>query len=216
MATEATQAAGDFPVLETPRLVLREIVAADAAALHAIQGDAELMRWFGSDPLPDEAAASALIETFAGWRKGVMTGTRWALQPRGESELIGTCGLFGWHRAWKKCLVGYELAQARHGHGYMREALQAILDWGFDNMALHRVEALIHPMNQPSLRLAASLGFVQEGLLREVGCWGGRHHDMLQLSLLRREHLADACPVAPSQSRITSSVCSPSSGGARR
>jgi ribosomal-protein-alanine N-acetyltransferase len=34
----------DFPVLETPRLVLREIVASDAPALHAIQGDPELMR----------------------------------------------------------------------------------------------------------------------------------------------------------------------------
>ena len=185
----------DFPVLETPRLVLRELVASDAPALHAIQGDAELMRWFGSDPLADEAAASALIDTFAGWRKGVVTGTRWALQPKGESELIGTCGLFGWHRAWKKCFVGYELAPTRHGRGYMREALQAIIPWGFDSMALNRIEALIHPMNQPSLNLAASLGFVQEGLLREVGYWGGQHHDMLQLSLLRREYPGSASGV---------------------
>jgi ribosomal-protein-alanine N-acetyltransferase len=50
-------------------------------------------------------------------------------------------------------------------------------------------------MNQPSLNLAASLGFVQEGLLREAGFWGGRHHDMLQLSLLRREYLGPASSV---------------------
>ena len=46
-----------FPVLQTERLLLREIVVADAPALFEIHGDAELMRWFGSDPLGDLAAA---------------------------------------------------------------------------------------------------------------------------------------------------------------
>ena len=52
-----------FPTLETPRLVLREIVAADAPALLFIHGDPELMRWFGNDPLPDVAAAEASVRT---------------------------------------------------------------------------------------------------------------------------------------------------------
>jgi ribosomal-protein-alanine N-acetyltransferase len=45
-------------------------------------------------------------------------------------------------------------------------------------------------MNKPSLKLARSLGFVQEGLLREVAYWGGEHHDLLQHSLLQREYRA--------------------------
>jgi [ribosomal protein S5]-alanine N-acetyltransferase len=177
----------DFPVLETPRLLLREIVEADAPTLLEIHGDAAHMRWFGSDPLTDLPAALKLVEVFAGWRKTANPGARWALQPKGQDALVGTCGLFTWNRAWRRCSVGYELAPGVQGRGYMREALGAVLAWGFEHMELHRVEALIHPMNTPSLKLAASLGFVQEGLLREVCRWGGQQHDMLQCALLQRE-----------------------------
>ena len=57
-----------FPTLETPRLLLREIVHADAPDLLAIHGNRELMRWFGTEPLLDLNAAEALIDTFASWQ----------------------------------------------------------------------------------------------------------------------------------------------------
>lgn len=69
----------------------------------------------------------------------------------------------------------------------MSEALQSVLSWGFDNMALNRVEVLIHPDNLASLKLAKNLGFIEEGRLRQVGFWRGQFHDMLQLSLLRSD-----------------------------
>jgi len=69
----------------------------------------------------------------------------------------------------------------------MREALTAALQWGFDNMSLNRVEALVHPCNEASLRLLDKLAFVREGTLRQAARWGGHFHDMLQLSLLAGE-----------------------------
>jgi ribosomal-protein-alanine N-acetyltransferase len=179
-----------FPTLETPRLRLREMVAGDAPALLAIHGDAELMRWFGNDPLPDLAAAQRLVEAFAGWRLLANPGVRWAIEWRHRPGLLGTCGLFAWNRNWKKCAVGYELAAAAQGAGVMTEALTAAFDWGYAHMALHRIEAMVHPDNAASLRVLQRLGFVTEGRLREVGHWGGRCHDMLQLSLLQREWAA--------------------------
>jgi len=177
----------NFPTLETRRLRLREIVEADAPTLFAIHGDAEHMRFFGSDPLPDLAAAVHLVGVFAGWRTQPNPGTRWALQPKDGDTLVGTCGLFGWNRNWRRCSLGYELAPASQGRGYMHEALAAVIAWGFEHMALHRLEALVHPQNTASLKLAARLGFVQEGLLREVCRFRGQQHDMHQLSLLQRE-----------------------------
>jgi ribosomal-protein-alanine N-acetyltransferase len=177
----------DFPTIQTARLVLREIVADDAADLFAIHGDAGLMRWFGVDPLKDLAGAQKLVELFASWRTQPNPGTRWAIQVKGESHLVGTCGLFAWHRLWRRCAIGYELAAAAQGKGYMHEALSAVLDWGFANMALNRVEAQVHPDNAASISSVSRLGFRQEGLLRELGYWGGQHHDMLQYSLLRRD-----------------------------
>ncbi len=176
-----------FPALVTERLHLREIVDADAEALFAIHGDPATMRWFGHDPLPDLDAARRLVQVFASWRDQLNPGHRWALERRDAPGLIGTCGLFAWNRQWRRCTVGYELAAGQQGRGYMHEALCAVLDWGYAEMEVHRIEAQIHPDNAPSLRLARRLGFVEEGRLREIARWGGRQHDMLQFSLLRHE-----------------------------
>ena len=178
-----------FPTLETERLWLRELTLADAADLLAIQGDPEVMRWFGADPLADIAAAEKLISMFAGWRKLPNPGVRFGLERKADGRLLGTCGLFSWHRAWRKCSTGYELGTFAWGQGYMREALTEALRWGFASMELNRVEAQIHPRNTASLKLVRSLGFVEEGLLREVGYWAGAPQDLLQFSLLRREFL---------------------------
>ena len=178
---------GPFPILETQRLLLREIVAEDAPALFSIHGDAELMQWFGFDPLPDVSAAENLVKVFAAWRNQPNPGTRWAIQLKHDPTLVGTCGLYGWNRNWRKCTIGYELAAHLHSHGYMHEALCAMLDWGFAKMRLNRVEAEIHPGNLASLKLARKLGFVDEGRLRQAGRWNGQYHDLLQLSLLRGE-----------------------------
>jgi ribosomal-protein-alanine N-acetyltransferase len=176
-----------FPTLETERLLLREIAAHDAPALFSIHGDAELMRWFGVDPLADLAGAEDLIKLFTSWRVQANPGTRWGIHIKNEPTLIGTCGLFGWNRNWRKCIIGYELAADAQGRGYMYEALTAMLAWGFANMELNRVEAQIHPENFPSIKLSQKLGFVEEGRLRQGGHWGGQFHDLLQFSLLRRE-----------------------------
>jgi [ribosomal protein S5]-alanine N-acetyltransferase len=175
------------PTLETPRLVLREIVPADAPTLLFIHGNPELMRWFGNDPLPDLASAEALINTFNGWRQLPNPGTRWALERKNIPGLIGTCGLFAWNRLWRKCVVGYELAGAAQGQGYMHEALTAALSWGFSAMGLNRVEAQVHPNNLRSLESLQRLHFVEEGRLREGGFWGGQYHDLLQYSLLKAD-----------------------------
>lgn len=176
-----------FPVVTTERLLLREIGLGDVERLFEIHGDPDLMKWFGSDPISDIAAAEGLVKLFASWRVQANPGTRWGLQTQQDQQLLGTCGLFGWNRSWRKCLVGYELAPQAQGNGYMLEALSAALSWGFTNMALNRIEAQIHPDNSRSVRLARQLGFVEEGCLRQVAYWRGQHHDMLQFSLLRSE-----------------------------
>lgn len=178
----------DFPTLHTERLVLREIVPADAPALLAVHGDAESMRWFGSDPLPDLAAADALVETFAGWRRQPNPGTRWGIAlAQDPGQLLGSCGLWSWNRAWRRCTTGYELHPSVRGRGLMDEALRAVLARGFGAMGLNRVEALVHPENATSRRVLQRLGFQAEGLMCEVGYWRGQYHDMISVALLARD-----------------------------
>lgn len=180
----------DFPTLDTERLRLRELNADDAPVLLAIHSDRDAMRWFGSDPLTDLAAAAARIERFAALRTHANPGVRWGITSRQSGELIGTLGLFGWNPDWRRCLTGYELARAHWGRGYMREALVAVIDWTIRHTDLHRLEAIVHPDNQRSLRVIESLGFAREGLLRQIARWDDAQHDMLQYALLRPDWLA--------------------------
>jgi [ribosomal protein S5]-alanine N-acetyltransferase len=180
-------AMADFPTLETSRLALREILESDAHRLLEIHGDGEHMRWFGSDPIPDLEGARKLVATFAGWRKEPVSGARWAIELKDRPGLIGTCGLMRWNRSWKSCAVGYEIAPAQQGRGYVKEALRTVIAWGFHEMQLNRIEAHVHPQNQASRAVLAGLGFLQEGRLREAGYWCGRHHDLLQYALLKAQ-----------------------------
>ena len=182
-----------FPSLSTARLQLREIVASDAPALLAIHGDREAMKWFGTDPLVDLEAAEKVIAGFANLRTPPGTGVRWGIvhaDPARGSALIGTCGVFRWNRGWQTCLTGYELARHAQGQGFMTEALRAIYAWAFETMAVERIEAQVHPQNAPSLALLKTLGFVEEGLMREAGLWLGERRDLVQLGLLKREFVA--------------------------
>ncbi|MFI7803605.1 putative ribosomal N-acetyltransferase YdaF [Pseudomonas sp. DD1] len=176
-----------FPTLHTERLRLRELTPHDASALFAIYRDAEAMPWFGIDPMTDISQAHALIATFAHWRTQANPGTRWGLEYAGE--LMGTCGLFKWNRQWNSCALACELAPSARGSGLMSEALRSVLDWGFAQMQLHRVEALVHPRNLPSQALLGRLGFTREGVLREAGFWAGGYQDLHVFSLLAHEHV---------------------------
>lgn len=176
-----------FPVLLTERLCLREIVPADADAVFAIQSDPQVMRWFGAEQMHERQQAQQLIAMFADWRRQPAPGTRWGLVRRDNGRLIGSAGLFRWNRSWRNCVLGYELAQPAWGQGYMREALVAILDYGFAEMDLHRVQAEIHPDNAASIALVQRLGFQYEGRHREQGYWAGQFHHLDCYALLARE-----------------------------
>lgn len=179
----------DFPHLETERVLLREMVAADAPALLAIHGDQDAMRWYGAEPLMTMEQAVALIGAFAAWRQLPNPGVRWGIERKADQHLIGSCGLFKWNRSWRSCVIGYELATTAQGQGFMIEALSEALAWGFEHMDLNRIEAQVHANNALSIRLLAKLGFVREGCMREAGFWHGQHHDLQQFSLLRRDYV---------------------------
>lgn len=70
----------------------------------------------------------------------------------------------------------------------MPEAISAIIDYGFVQMNLHRIEAFIGPNNEASLSLVKKYLFIQEGHLREHYCKNGKMEDSLVFSILKHEH----------------------------
>ncbi|MCB0183617.1 MAG: GNAT family N-acetyltransferase, partial [Caldilineaceae bacterium] len=96
------------------------------------------------------------------------------------------CGYVLLHR--HRGEIGYDLRQREWGKGIMAEALDAIIDFGFRDMGLQRVEALVMPENVASARLLRKLGFTEEGTLRDYDRFKGAFHDMRCFSILKQEY----------------------------
>ncbi|NJM69090.1 MAG: GNAT family N-acetyltransferase [Scytonema sp. RU_4_4] len=82
------------------------------------------------------------------------------------------------------CNVGYGLAEAEQGKGYMTEALQAAIHYVFQDLNMHRIMANYIPHNQRSGNLLRRLGFVVEGYARNYLLINGKWQDHILTSLI--------------------------------
>jgi [ribosomal protein S5]-alanine N-acetyltransferase len=178
-----------FPILETERLRLRRVVAADAGAWLAVWNDPDVMRYLVEF---DEGRTDIdEVNGIIAWCDDIFakqTGMRWAITLKPDDTLIGTCGfhLYSARDRWAE--IGYELGRAYWRQGIMREALGAVLAFGFGPMNLHRVEANVTVGNEASAGILRRLGFTLEGTWREKEYARGRFHDLWQFGLLEQEY----------------------------
>jgi len=84
----------------------------------------------------------------------------WAIQLRGKSKLIGTICLWNFANKDNRAELGYELMPEHQGKGMMREAVQAVLQFGFNTLQLKCIEAVSRTGNLRSIKLLEKFGFV--------------------------------------------------------
>lgn len=148
------------PVIETPRLRLRNWREEDVAAFVAHTNTAPVMRWLGGVKEPGELRR--MIEhRLMRWQeeRGF---TFWAVERKADSELLGFCGLkladgksssvAGLHE------IGWRLREDAWGQGYAKEAATASLDHAFRTLGSERVIALTVAGNEASWGLMKRLG----------------------------------------------------------
>lgn len=174
-----------FPELETENLILRRVRSADAGAIMAIFGDDAVTEFYDIETFQSMNEAHELIAYF---EESFLTERqiRWGIVRKEDGQLVGTCGFVALHR--HRGEIGYDLAQAYWRQGYMSEALAAVLELGFDEMELNRIEALVLVDNVASSRLLHALGFSEEGILRQYDYFKGGFHDLRLFSLLAGEY----------------------------
>ncbi len=175
------------PTLETDRLILRPITSADAPALLALFGDDEVTQFYDLDTFTTIEHAETLVKQHA-TIQAAGRGLRWGIEEKGRPQLIGTAGFNEWAKGARRGGLGYDLARAHWGRGLVPEALRAILAYGFGEMNLNRIEAFVMRGNDRSMQLLRSLGFREEGILRERGAWKGGFHDLTLFALLKAEY----------------------------
>jgi RimJ/RimL family protein N-acetyltransferase len=175
-----------LPTIQGREVHLRPLADEDAPAMLSIFGDPEVMRFWSSPPLRDLAAAVRLIgEVRAGFEGRSLF--QWGVSSREGVEAIGTCTLFNVDLAHRRAEVGFALRRDCWGQGLATDALGSLVEFSFETLALHRLEADVDPRNERSQRVLERQGFRREGYLRERWHHLGEVHDGIFLGLLRRE-----------------------------
>ncbi len=103
-------------------------------------------------------------------------------------KIIGECGFHTWNATHHRADLFYSLRNEDFKkQGYMTEALEKVLSFGFESLDLHRVQALVAYDNIPSLKLLAKYGFKKEGTAREDYLVDGKFEDSECYALLKQE-----------------------------
>lgn len=148
------------PTLTTERLVLRQIRADDAQALHGALADPALMTYWSSAPHDRLEQTEAYVASNAEISDGFLC---WAITLSRDKAL-------GWVVLIEKRKAVYEIGYILHrdhwGRGFAREAVSSVIAHGFGAMGARRIFADVDPDNTPSIQLLEACGFQREGHLR--------------------------------------------------
>jgi RimJ/RimL family protein N-acetyltransferase len=160
-----------IPTITTPRLILRAFTAEDTDPLHRILGDGDVLRYFPNPNPPSRDKVQKMIcdqlkhwaERGYGW---------WAVEPRTKQGLLGWSGL-QFLPETEEVEVGYLLGKAFWGKGLATEAARTCLQYGFENLEVETIVAIVHPENVASQRVIEKLGmaFVEQARYFGMDCY---------------------------------------------
>lgn len=174
-----------FPNLETERLILRRVVKSDVNEIFALRSDKEIMKYI---PRPLAKSTEDALEHIATIDATIdkNEGINWAITLKNSSKLIGIIGHYRIQPQNHRAEVGYILHPEFHGRGIIPEALKKVLEYGFNEMELHTIEAVIDPENKASEKVLLKSGFIKEAHFIENQFYEGRFLDTVIYSLLNK------------------------------
>jgi RimJ/RimL family protein N-acetyltransferase len=173
------------PVLSGRRIVLRPITEADAADMFASLSDAESMRLTGTlDTFTFEQ-----VENYCRRIETADDRADYAITLKDDPGYLGEVVLndIDWHNR----SANFRIALASNivfGKGYGTEATRLILEYGFRTLNLHRIELEVYDFNPRAQHVYEKVGFVKEGVRRDVLLWEGEYHSAIVMSILESEY----------------------------
>lgn len=178
------------PTIQSDRLILRPLRPDDADAMHIAMSDAPLMTYWSSGPHKNVQETRDYITvnaTEAQYRTWAITlkedGT---IDEKLKDEALGWVVLLDRRQSVKE--IGYILRASHHGRGIAREAVHAIIQYGFDILDLRKIIADTDPDNIASNRVLTDMGFQKEGYMREEWETHLGVRDSLLWGLLRSDY----------------------------
>ncbi|MHA2100450.1 MAG: GNAT family N-acetyltransferase [Candidatus Kariarchaeaceae archaeon] len=147
----------EFPIIETERLILREITKGDREAMFHNYSDIDVAKWFFENPLKKIEEVDEVMKYFslAFERRNGLT---WAIEIKDNHRYVGTCG-FEKLEINHYGDIGFDLAKEYWRRGIMSEALSAMIHYGFEVLGLLSITAHTYSNNLPARQLLEKLDF---------------------------------------------------------
>lgn len=172
------------PVLTGEKTVLRPFTEADAEVIAEIVEDPEVIRFTFE---PGTVITMEGLRSWYGSRSAQTDRLDLAVTDRATGELVGEVVLYEWDPVGRSCTFRTLLGPRGRGRGLGTEATRLIVGYGFEQLGLHRIELEAYAHNHRALRVYEKVGFVVEGVRREVQLRGGEWADAVVMAILDRE-----------------------------
>lgn len=161
-----SQAFAEFPELETDRVILRKLQIEDALGMFSYFSKDIVTEFYDLDTFTSVKQAEELINRLL-LRYEMGKQIRWAIVLKDTMEFIGTCGFHSIEEENWKAEIGYELHPDYWSQGIMTEVIKTVVEYGFHEIGLNRIEALYDPRNLASAKVLEKNRFEYEGLLKK-------------------------------------------------
>lgn len=173
-----------FPEIKTKRVLLRRLMIEDAERIYQMRSDKNVMKFIGKNPITTMQEAIDFYNLVNDSLKN-NTGITWAIALKDSPQkMIGTIGLWRIIKEHYRAEIGYMLLPEHWKKGFAKEAVLKVVEYGFDEMKLHSIEAHINPKNAASAGLLEITGFVREAYFKEDFFFNGAFEDTAIYSLL--------------------------------
>ena len=180
-----------MPTLKTERLSLRPMHFIDAEDMfdYAKRDDVtEYLLWRPHTSLSYTKDYLKYIQT----RYALGDFYDWALIDRESRRMIGTCGFTRIDTTNNSAEIGYVLNPDFWGRGIACEAAMRVLEFGFEELSLQRIEARFMQGNEASLRVMQKLGMTFEGYHKDAVLAKGKYRTVGYCAITRDEFLSGA------------------------
>ena len=176
-----------FTNLKSNRLLLRRTTHEDADGMIALRGTPETMKYLPRPLLKTQLEALDFInrtDTMINANQGI----NWTIALNGNPQLIGTAGIYRIQPEHHRAETGYMVLPEYQGKGIATEAIDLMLQYAFNQLQFHSMQAVIDPANAASERVLQKNGFVKEAHFLENEYYNGVYYDSVIYSLLKRNY----------------------------
>jgi len=170
---------------KTERLIIRNMSKKDIDFIFQHFSQDDTNRYSSDDNLHTIEEAIEFYEKFIAPKP---TRFRVGIVLKATNKLIGTIGYHHWSKKDFRAEIAFDLSKTYWGKGIMTEALQPLIQFGFNDMKLNRIETTAFSKNKRSIKTIERNGFKKEGILRQRFYFKGQFHDLVVFSLIKDDY----------------------------